>query len=107
MKEAMWSVDKSEGGKFSDFEPGAGNQPNLFTLEALWTQMHDHFRGRLVLMAELERFVVEQTDFLPKHAREALDNREQKGEISVEPAPGYKRRKGTFKSDRVSIRFPN
>ena len=26
MKEAMWSVDKADGGKFSDFEPGAAAQ---------------------------------------------------------------------------------
>ncbi|MEX0677787.1 MAG: three-Cys-motif partner protein TcmP [Pirellulales bacterium] len=107
MKEAMWSVDKSEGGKFSDFEPGAGNQPHLFTLEALWTQILDRFRGRLVLMAEVERFVVQRTDFLRKHAREVLTDREQKSDVSVELAAGYKRRKGTFKSDKVSIRFPN
>lgn len=106
MKEAMWSVDKAEGGSFSDFEPGAGNQPHLFTLEALWTQILDRFRGRLVLMAVVERFVVERTDFLRKHAREVLADREQKCDVSVEPAAGYKRRKGTFKSDKVSIRFP-
>jgi hypothetical protein len=105
MKGAMWSVDKAEGGKFSDFEPGAVNQPRLFTLEALWTQMLDHFRGRTVLMADVERFVVEQTDYLPKHAREVLIDREQRGEVSTESPPGYKRRKGTFKSDKVSIVF--
>jgi three-Cys-motif partner protein len=106
MKEAMWSVDRAEGGKFSDFEPGAVNQPGLFTLEAVWTQMLDRFRGRLVLMAEVERFVIEQTDYLPKHAREVLIERENAGELSVESEAGYKRRKGTFKSDKVSIRFP-
>lgn len=107
MKEAMWSVDKAEGGKFSDFEPGAVNQPGLFTLEALWLQMLDRFRGRLVLMAEIERFVIEQTDYLPKHAREVFVEREKAGGISVECAVGYKRRKGTFKADKVSIRFPS
>jgi three-Cys-motif partner protein len=106
MKEAMWSVDKAEGGKFSDFEPGAVNQPGLFTLETVWTLMHDHFRGRLVLMADIERFVIEETDYLPKHAREVLIEREKSGEITVECAVDYKRRKGTFKSDKVSIRFP-
>jgi three-Cys-motif partner protein len=106
MKEAMWSVDKAEGGKFSDFEPGAVNQPGLFTLEAMWRQVLDRFRGQLVLMADVEEFVVEQTDYLPKHAREVLVEREKSGEISVECAAGYKRRKGTFKSDKVSIRFP-
>lgn len=107
MKEAMWSVDKAEGGKFSDFEPGAVNQPGLFTLQALSTQMHDHFQGRRVLMAEVEQFVIEQTDYLPKHAREVLIEREQNGEVSVECPADYKRRKNTYKSDKVSIRFPS
>jgi three-Cys-motif partner protein len=106
MKEAMWSVDKAAGGKFSDFQPGAVNQPGLFTLEALWLQMLDRFRGQLVLMADVERFVIEQTDYLPKHAREVLVEQEKAGSIAVESAAGYKRRKGTFKSDKVSIRFP-
>jgi three-Cys-motif partner protein len=106
MKEAMWSVDKAEGGKFSDFEPGAVNQPRLFTLEPLWSQILDAFRGRLVPVADIERFVTEETDYLPKHAREVLVAREQAGEISVEPEVGYKRKKGTFRSDKVSIRFP-
>jgi len=105
MKEAMWSVDKAEGGKFSDFEPGVANQPHLFTLGIIWTQMLVQFRGRLVLMAEIEKFVIEQTDYLPKHAREILIEREKSDEVSVECEAGYKRRKGTFKSDKVSIRF--
>ena len=99
-------MDKAEGGKFSDFEPGAVNQPGLFTLESLWLQMLARFRGRLVLMAEIERLVIEKTDYLPKHAREVLIDREKAGEVSVECATGYKRRKNTFKSDMVSIRFP-
>jgi hypothetical protein len=106
MKDAMWSVDKAEGGKFSDFEPGAVNQPRLFRLEALWTEMLDAFRGRLIRMADVERFVVEQTDYVRKHVREVLVEREKAGEVSVEPQAGYKRRKGSFKPDKVSIRFP-
>jgi three-Cys-motif partner protein len=107
MKEAMWSVDKAEGGRFSDFEPGAANQPRLFTQETLWTQMLDRFRTRLVPMAEVERYVIEETDFVPKHGREVILDREEKSDVSVECAAGYKRRKGTLKSDKVSIRFPN
>jgi three-Cys-motif partner protein len=106
MKEAMWSVDKAEGGAFSDFEPGAVNQPRLFTLNMLWAQMHEHFQGKLVPMAELERFVIERTDYLPKHARELLLDREEKATLQIECSPGYSRRKGTFKADKVSIRFP-
>jgi three-Cys-motif partner protein len=105
MKEAMWSVDKAEGGRFSDFEPGAGNQPGLFTLEVVWTLMLERFRGQTVLMADIERFVIEQTDYLPKHAREVLADREERGELSVQVAAGYKRPRGTFKADKVSIVF--
>lgn len=106
MKEAMWSVDKAEGGRFSDFEPGAGNQPGLFTLEVVWTLMLARFRGETVLMADVERFIIEQTDYLPKRAREVLTDREERGEVSVQVVAGYERRKGTFKADRVSIVFP-
>lgn len=91
---------------FSDFEPGAVNQPGLFTREAVWVQMLDRFRGHVVLMAEIERFVIGETDYLPKHAREALVDREKSGEIAVDCAVGYKRPKGTFTSDKVRVRFP-
>lgn len=106
MKEAMWSVDKGEGGRFSDFEPGAANQPWLLTLEAVWTQMLERFRGQTVPMSDVERFVIEQTDYLPKHAREVLADREARAQVSVHVAAGYKRRKGTYRADKVSIVFP-
>ena len=57
-------------------------------------------------MSQVEQFVIEQTDYLPQHARSALKDMEDGGHISVEPVAGYKRRKGTFKSDKVNIVFP-
>jgi three-Cys-motif partner protein len=106
MKEAMWSVDEAEGGKFSDFEPGAAGQTSLFGCAGLWEEMLARFRGKRVPMSQVEPFVIEQTDYLPQHARSVLKDMEDGGRISVEPVPGYKRRKGTFKSDKVNIVFP-
>jgi hypothetical protein len=105
MKEAMWSVDQGEGGKFSDFEPSAVMQQNLFGSSELWSEIITRFRGKRVLMAELEQFVIEETDYLPKHARSLSEGEEERGSITVEAAPGYKRRKGTFKADKVHIVF--
>jgi three-Cys-motif partner protein len=103
MKEAMWSVDKGEGGKFSDFEPSAVTQPSLLTSGDLWNEIVARFRGQRVLMADLERFVIEATDYLPQHLRSLLQDQEENGGISVEAVPGYKRRPRTFKSDKVTI----
>src|SRR5262249_46005790 len=84
MKEAMWSVDKAEGGGFSDFEPGAAEQKSLFPFATLWEDMLARFRAKQVAMAELERFIIEETDYLPKHARSLLKDKEATGEIKVE-----------------------
>ena len=105
MKEAMWSLDKAEGGKFSDFEPGAAEQTSLFQFAALWEEMLARFRGKKVPMADLERFVIEETDYLPKHARSLLKEREGT-EIGVEVVQGQKRRKGDFPVGKVVIVFP-
>jgi three-Cys-motif partner protein len=105
MKEAMWSVDKAQGGKFSDADPMGRYTFDLFGVEPLWEDMASHFDGRQVPMVDVERFVIEQTDYLPKHARTLLKEREDRGEIVVVPVAGYKRRKGSFCSDKVSIVF--
>jgi three-Cys-motif partner protein len=105
MKEAMWSVDKAEGGRFSDFEPGAVDQTSLFGHFPLWDDMLAHFRGQRVPMGDLERFVIERTDYLPKHARSILKEKEG-AEIVVEVVQGQKRRKGDFPVGKVVIVFP-
>ena len=69
MKEAMWSVDKVEGAKFSDADPGEGYAFELFGFWPLWDSLVDKFQGQKVLMGDLERYVIEKTDFLPTHAR--------------------------------------
>lgn len=106
MKEANWSVDKTEGGRFSDFAPGAANQAGLLSGVTVWDALHKRFHGQRVPSAVLERFVIEETDYLPKHARSVLDEKETSGEISVDVVQGYRRRKGTFPAGKVWIRFP-
>lgn len=105
MKGAMWSVDKTDGGKFSDFEPGAGAQLGLLSFQPLWEDLFARYRGQRVPMLEIERFVIEETDYLPKYARTILNEQEETGGISVVTAPDYKRPKRTFKADKVSIQF--
>ena len=100
MKEANWSVDKTEGGRFSDFV-----RANLSDI-TIWDEILARFQGQRVSMLDLEQFVIEETDYLPKHARNALKAREQSGEISVEVGQGQKRRKGEFPTGKVLIVFP-
>ena len=107
MKEANWSVDKGEGGRFSDFEPGAADQTTLTSYFALWDDLLTHFRGKRVSMDDIDRFVVRKTDFLPKHARAIFRTNESTGVIGVEVADGQKRRKGDYPAGKVSIVFPS
>src|SRR5437764_6844184 len=78
MKEAMWSVDKAEGTRFSDADPGESYAFELFPFWPLWDQLLARFAGQRVLMGEVERFVVEETDFLPTHARTIFKEGERK-----------------------------
>ena len=105
MKEANWSVDKSTGSQFSD---AFARQAGLFEamgIEGLWDLLTEQFRDQTVPMTDIERFVIESTDFIPSHARSLLAEHEEQEDISVIPQPGYNRRTGTFKSDKVSVRF--
>ncbi len=111
MKEANWSVDKTEGGRFSDFEPGAVDQTGL--LETTITHLGMKYSTQMIPGAASikcsisNNSVIEETDYLPKHARNALKaEREQSGEISVEVGQGQKRRKGEFPTGKVLIVFP-
>src|SRR5208337_4192426 len=69
MKEVMWSVDKVDGAKFSDADPGEAYAFELFGFGPLWDLLFDKFQGQRVLMRDLERYVIKKTDFLPTHAR--------------------------------------
>jgi len=74
-------------------------------IESLWDAVVANFQGKTVWMSEVEKFVVENTDYLPTHLRKILKARETTRDISLIAAPGYRRRKGTFKADKVQIRF--
>jgi hypothetical protein len=107
MKEAMWTVDKAQGARFSDADPGESYAFAMFPFWPLWDQLLARYDGQRVLMECLERFVVEESDFLPTHARTILKECERKGEVVVETVPGYRRPPGTYKSDKVYIKFPD
>jgi len=107
MKEAMWVVDKHSGSLFSDADP---NPVSLFAMqgfEPLWDDLKKEFAGQTVPMSVLEKFVIEKTDYLPKHARDILKRQEEKNVIVVKPLLGCKRKPKTFPSDKVQVAFPS
>lgn len=106
MKEAMWSVDKKNGNQFSDAFAKHACLFEVMGIESLWDEVSEKFRGQLVPMKVINQFVIEDTDFLPTHIRKIFIEQEQKNKISVEPIGDYKRRKGTYKEDKVKIQFP-
>lgn len=104
MKEAMWSLDQISGSRFSDASPEEF-QFTLFGFEPLWEHLHQRFSGTTVPMSAIERFVIEQTRYLPKHARDVLRKHEEQGDVVVHPVAGSTRRKGTFPVDKVVVEF--
>ena len=106
MKEAMWSVDRIDGSRFSDAATGEAYAFELFPVLALREILFNKFRGQRILMGELDRYVIEETDYLPSHARMILKKCERAGDVDVDAAPDHKRRAGTFKDDKVYVRFP-
>jgi three-Cys-motif partner protein len=108
MKESMWRVDRYGSFLFSDAT--VRGQPVLFEPEPdyslLQRQVVAHFAGGTADVGEVERFVVEDTAFLPSHYKRRVL---VKMEASVPPGldvvsapPGRKR--GTFPPGTV-IRF--
>ena len=105
MKEAMWAVDKASGSAFSDATMGQMSLLTLFPSELLKDELLKKYAGKAILMADLEQFVIEDTDYLTSHLRDTLKEMEASKEITVQVVPGYKRPPKTFKSDKVRIRF--
>lgn len=105
MKEAMWAVDKYTGSKFSDADPNPVCLFESWGYEPLWDELRVQYTGKTVPMSDLEKFVIEKTDFLPTHARKILAQYEELGQITVEALPNCKRRGKTFPSDKVQIVF--
>jgi three-Cys-motif partner protein len=107
MKEAMWSVDRGEGTRFSDFEPGGVDQTSFMPQFVLRDELLGTFRGQTVPMTDIERFVIEETDYLPQHARAVLREAESREEVRVTVLGANRRRKGEFPVDKVAIAFPS
>ena len=73
MKEAMWSLDPVNGYSFHGF---AGDQQMLFSPEPdimpLRNAILDRFSGTTVSVRTIERFVIEETDYLTTHYKKQV-----------------------------------
>ena len=107
MKEAMWAVDKYTGNRFSDADPNPACLFESWGYESLSDDLKKQYAGTTVQMSDLEKFVIEGTDYLPTHARKILAACEESGQITVDAMPNCKRRGKTFPSDKVQITFLN
>ena len=108
MKEAFWKVDTSTGFLFSD----ATNPDQLVLFEydetpTLAKELQARFVGQSLPVGQVQRFVVDETAFLPSHMKAALRLLENNNGIVVESLKqdGKKRRKNTF-PDNVIVEFP-
>ena len=97
MKEAFWRVDQQSGYKFSDLTDP--NQPVLFDLDpsadlADFLQMH--YSGKVEYTENIITYIENETPFLAKHARSALQKLESENLISVDlyKRDGTKRTRG-------------
>jgi three-Cys-motif partner protein len=104
MKEAMWAVDQESGSKFSGADPTPASLFKAWSHEPLWDELKMKYAGKSVKMSELEQFVIEETDFLPTHARKLFKLHEGK-DLKVDALPGQRRVKGTYHRDKVLITF--
>ena len=107
MKEAFWKVDPESGFHFSDKTNPA--QLILFSADPsrdLIKIIAQKFSGQRIKVAEIQKFVEEETSYISKHMRQALNYMETDGNISVEPfkSDGSKRTRGF--PDGVIVNFP-
>ncbi len=103
MKDAMWALDPTSGTKFSGF---AGEQQMLFEPEPHFGPLRDAieaaFAGKKVTVDEIERFVVEETDYKTTHYKKnVLKVMEVEGAIRCETA---RKMAGTYPPGTV-LRF--
>jgi three-Cys-motif partner protein len=102
MKNAMWTVDATEGRQFSD---RGATQPGLFDGIPDYKRLRDEvltaFDGRQVSIDDLEVFCITETDFLEKHLKKpVLKPLEEVSRIAVvDPKPG--RRRFTYPSGTI------
>ena len=91
MKDAMWSLDPVSGRRFSGF---AGDQQMLFEPEPdivpLKSALVQRFDNTSVSVDDVERFVIEETDFKSTHYKGVLKELEINGKIGC-PTPRTKR----------------
>jgi hypothetical protein len=95
------------GSKFSDADPNPVCLFESWGYEPPWDDLKNQYAGTTVPMSDLEKFVIERTDYLPVHARKILAQCEESGQITVDAMPNCKRRGKTFPGDKVRITFPS
>ena len=111
MKEAMWKVDPMGDFRFSD----ATNPSQTLLFDGLPTAapLADDISARFcstgqILVERVESYVNEQSAYLGKHMREALQQLESEGRLRVAELKkdGKKRRAKTFPPDAI-VTFQN
>jgi three-Cys-motif partner protein len=86
MKEAFWKVDPESGFHFSD----KTNPSQLILLSTdpsrdLIKIIEQKFSGQQAKVAQIQQFVEEETIYISKHMKQALNIMEAEGKLSVEP----------------------
>jgi ubiquinone biosynthesis protein Coq4 len=107
MKEAFWKVDPESGFQFSDKTDPA--QMILLSVDPshdLVKIIAQKFSRQHVDVLTIQQFVEEETSYIAKHMRQALNIMEAEGRISVEPlkSDGAKRTRGF--PETVIVNFP-
>lgn len=110
MKEAFWSVDGTNGFSFSDATVAGAEQMLLFDINDTPRQLGNclvaQFRGKTMTVGEIERFVIDETSFLGKHMRGALDLLEKENGIAVHTVKtDGTRRRGKYFPNEVIVTF--
>jgi len=107
MKEAIWKVDPESGFHFSD----KTNPAQLILLSTdpsrdLIKIIEQKFSGQRAKVSQIQQFVEEETSYISKHMRQALNIMEAEKKLSVEPlkSDGAKRTRGF--PDTVIVNFP-
>lgn len=97
MKEAFWKVDPESGFHFSD----ATNPAQMILLSVdpsqdLVKQIEHQFTGKRIEVSIIQKFVEEETSYIAKHMRQALNIMETEGKIKVDAlkSDGKKRTRG-------------
>lgn len=100
MKEAMWRINKEGDFKFSD-----ATNPNQIIMfekdnfgEEVFNLIKERFGKDKYNVDNVKKFIENETAFLDKHCRQAMQYAEENNliEVDIVKADGNKRRKGTF-----------